>query len=89
MSGYDSQEVLEGRHGGDSPLPGCPRRVRTFNAPVGAAGAASQACGGGPTPASSEAEPRPGVHLALERGKVSPEGAPRPRARRSFAQGGI
>jgi hypothetical protein len=39
--------------------------------------------------ASSEAESRPRVHTALERGGVSPEGASSPRARRGFARGGV
>jgi hypothetical protein len=38
--------------------------------------------------ASSEAEIRSTGRLALERGKDSPEGAPRPRARWRFARGG-
>jgi hypothetical protein len=54
---------------------------------VGGVGATSRACGGGPTRASSEAESRPRVRIALERGGVSPEGASDPRARRSFARG--
>jgi hypothetical protein len=50
----------------------------------GGTGAASWARGGGPTLASSEAEFRPRGRPALERGGVSPEGAPSPRAKWSF-----
>jgi hypothetical protein len=49
----------------------------------------SRACGGGPTQASSEVESHMRVRIALERGKVSPEGASSPRARRIFARGGV
>jgi hypothetical protein len=53
--------------------------------PVGGVGEASRTCGGGPTRASSEAESRPRVRIALERNGVSPEGASSPQARRSFS----
>jgi hypothetical protein len=39
--------------------------------------------------ASSEAESRSRGSLALERGRVSPEGASSPRARQSLARGGV
>jgi hypothetical protein len=56
---------------------------------VGRAGVTSRAGGGGPTRASSEAESRTRGRPALERGRVSPEGASGPQARRSFARGGV
>jgi hypothetical protein len=47
------------------------------------------ACGGGPTRASSEAESRTRVRVALERGGVPHKGVCFPRVRRSFARGGV
>jgi hypothetical protein len=59
---------------GIHPWLGRPQRVRAFNALVGGVGVASRTRGGRPTLASSEAESRTRVYVALERGGVWPEG---------------
>jgi hypothetical protein len=80
MPGYDSQAVSVGWHGGDSPLTRAPALCQNIKCSGRGSGCGS----GGPARASSEAESRPRGRPALERGRVSPEGASSSRARRSF-----
>jgi hypothetical protein len=83
--GYDYQAVSEGRHGVDSSLIRAPALCRNIKCSGRWSGCGS--CE--PARASSEAESHPRGRPALERGGVSPEGAPSPRARRNTTRGGV
>jgi hypothetical protein len=97
--GYDSQAVLEGRPGGDSPFDpnarGMPEHLmlwseewaRRHGPRAQGPRARRRIVRGGATP-SSETENCPRGCQALERGGESPEGALGPRARWRIARGG-